>query len=162
MTTTWVKSHREGWLCDFYGSDQSDGTRKLSEDTPQWQLVGVIEALLLSTLSPKDAAAKTALLITSADAPEAPWQNHLGISLSAAEQFGDEKQQKALVDYIVELASLPNLINEGPGAKTWIRGEGERIENMRIEPGEAIPVDGLLLRDLPAFNMNVSERFQGK
>jgi hypothetical protein len=94
MTDAWAKGHREGWLCRFYGDGQSDGTRKLSEDSPQWQLVGVIETLLLGTVSPKDSAAKTAFLITSADDPDTPWHNHLGISLSAAEKFGDEKQQK--------------------------------------------------------------------
>jgi hypothetical protein len=65
------------------------------------------------------------------------------------------------VDYIVELASLPNPINEGPGVKTWIRGEGEIIEQVCIQPGEPIFIDGLLLRDMPAFAMNVTERFQG-
>jgi hypothetical protein len=161
MTDAWAKGHREGWLCRFYGED-SEGIRKLSEDSAQWQLVGVIEALLLGNVSPKASAAKTAFLITSQNDPDTPWQNHLGISLSAAEKFGEETQQKALVDYIVELASLPNPINEGPGVKTWTAGEGERIEQVRIEPGEPILIDGLLLRDMPAFGMNVGERFQGK
>jgi hypothetical protein len=172
MASTWTQSHCEGWLARFYGEksgedngDYSDeDTKVLSKESVHWQLVGVIENLLLCNASPKETAAKTASLIVSSENPEIAWSNHLGIYLSAAETFTDEKELKVLVDYIVELASLPDAVNEGPKTKTWTSEQGETVnQEVCVKPGEEIVLSGgRLWRDLPEFSMNVTERFQGE
>ena len=171
MASTWAQSQREGWLARLYGAgsgggsseDSDEDTKALSTESVQWQLVGVIENLLLGNASPKDLAANTASLIMSSDDPETLWSNHLGIYLSAAQTFADEKELKALVDYIVELASLPDAVNDSSVVKTWTSGEGERVTQVCVKPGEEIVhIFGKLWRELPQFGMNLTERFQGE
>ncbi|KAF1849219.1 uncharacterized protein K460DRAFT_415625 [Cucurbitaria berberidis CBS 394.84] len=159
MTSTWAQTQRDGWLCDLYGIDSSDGTRSLPNDSVQSQLVSVLEAVLSGTSSPKDAAAKTALLIMSQVDVGTPWCNLVGMYLDAAQTFGDDKELRALVDYFVELAKLPDAVNEGPGTKTLDIGGGQI---RRIEPGQTVAFEeGILWSDLPTFSWNVTERFQG-
>ena len=159
MASSWAQTQREGWLCDLYGKDSSDGTRKLPSESVQSQLVNVIDDLLSGTSSPKDSAAKTASLVMSQKDVDTPWSNLLGLYLNAAEKFADEKALRVLVDYIVELANLPDAINEGPETKTF--DAGGRI--LSIEPGQAIEFDeGKLWRDLPRFSSDLTESFQGE
>ncbi|KAF2196096.1 hypothetical protein GQ43DRAFT_445421 [Delitschia confertaspora ATCC 74209] len=158
MTSHWAQTQREGWLCDLYGKDSGDGTRKLPNKSVQSQLVSVLDNLLSGKSSPKESAAKTASLIMSQENVDIPWNNLLGLYLDAVEKFADEKDLKALVDYIVELASLPDAVNEGPETKTLDVGG----KTLRIEPGQAVVFEeGTLWRDLPRFSSNVTESFQG-
>lgn len=158
MASGWAQTQREGWLRDLYGVDSSDGTRKLPDESVQSQLVSVIDGLLSGTSSPKDSAAKTASLIMSQEDVGTPWSNLLGLYLNAAEKFADEKALRALADYIVQLANLPDAVNEGPEAK--ILDEGGRT--VRVEPGETVVFEeGKLWSDLPRLSYNVTESFQG-
>ncbi|KAH7399418.1 hypothetical protein BKA66DRAFT_556248 [Pyrenochaeta sp. MPI-SDFR-AT-0127] len=155
MTSTWAQTN---WLCDVYGEDRGDGTRKLPNGSVQSQLLSIIDDLLLHKSSPKDSAAKTSSLILSQQDIGTPWSNVLGLCLNAAENFEDKKDLKALGDYMVELASLPDAINEGAEPKTLDVGG----ETSRIEPGQAVVFEeGKLWRDLPMFSWNVTESFQG-
>ncbi|KAF1830462.1 hypothetical protein BDW02DRAFT_534015 [Decorospora gaudefroyi] len=133
MASAWAQTQREGWLSSLYGQESGDGIRSLSNNSVQSQLINVLEGLLASTLSPKDAATKTASLIMSQKDVNTPWSNTIGMCLKAAEDFADEKELQALVDLLVELASLPDAINEG----------------------------GKLWSELPEFSWNLTESFQG-
>jgi hypothetical protein len=164
MATAWATSCREGWLAHLYGEDSGTGINSLSPESVQWQLVGVLDDMLSDKASPKDSAARSASLIISQEDPETLWDNHMGLHLSAAENFADEWQQQALVDYIVELASLPDAMNKGPDIKTWKDNTGPAVEIVRIAPGENIVVhEGQQLwRDVPGFSLNVAESIQGE
>ncbi len=82
----------------------------------------------------------------------------MGIYLNAVQEMNEEKVLKRLVDYLVEIASLPDAINEGPGPKMVSTSFG----NKQIEPGEPIDLDeGRLWRDIPQYSWNLSEVIQG-
>jgi len=154
MTASWAQTERSGWLCKLYGKIDESGSKKLPEESVQSQIVGILEVLLSFDTSPKDSAAKTASLILSREDVDTPWNNLLGLILDAAENFTEEKELGALVDYVVELASLPDAVNEAPETKI--------LEKLSIEPGQAIVFEeGKLWSDLPGFSANVTERFQG-
>jgi hypothetical protein len=111
--------------------------------------------------SSKDAATNTASLIASN--PNA-WYDLIGIYLGAAEKVADEDALKALVDYIVELASLPDASNESHEA-VIVDHIGYAGASVRIEPGEPLVLgEGgkRLWRDLPNYSMAITENFQGK
>lgn len=156
MTSDWAQTN---CLCNLYGEDNGNGIRKLPNGSVQSQLVSVIDHLLSHKASPKEAAAKTSFVIMSQRDIGTPWSNVLGLCLDAAEEFEDEKELEALGDYIVDLASLPDAINEGSEVKTFDVGG----ETFRIEPGQAVVFEeGKLWRDLPMFSPNVTESFQGE
>jgi len=158
MASEWAQSQREGWLCKLYGQDSSDGTRKLPNDSVQSRLVSVLENLLSGKTIPKDAATETASLIMSQEDVGTPWNNLLGLYFSAAEAFGNEHELGALVNYVVELASLPDANNEGQETKTADIGG----EVLRIKPSEAVVLgEDRLWSGLPQFSQNVTESFQG-
>lgn len=158
MASEWAKSQREGWLCTLYGNDSDDGTRKLSQDSIQSRLVEIFEKLMADESSPKHAAKETASLILSQNDVGTPWNNFLGLYLSAAESSEDDESLDALSDYIVALASLPDAVNESSGKKTL--DTGGRV--LHVEPGQAFAFDeGVLWRDLPGFSWNLTESFQG-
>ncbi|EDU42401.1 hypothetical protein TUN199_06660 [Pyrenophora tritici-repentis] len=108
MASEWAQSQREGWLCQLYGKDSVDDTRSLPSDSVQSKLVTILEKLLSNQTTPKDAATETASLILSQEDTETLWNNLWGLYLNAAETFGEEQELGALVDYIVELASVPD------------------------------------------------------
>ncbi|CAE7188779.1 hypothetical protein P3342_008998 [Pyrenophora teres f. teres] len=108
MASKWAQSQREGWLCKLYGKYSVDDTRSIPSDSVQSKIVTVLENLLSNQTTPKDAATETASLILFREDAETLWNNLWGLYLSAAETFGEEQELGALVDYIVELASLPD------------------------------------------------------
>lgn len=157
MAVAWAQSQREGWLCQLYGKDHQDGTRTLPTDCVQAHILGVLEKLLTTDLSPGDAASQTASLILAQEDVGTPWSNHIGLYYHAVQNIDNEDILKILIDYLAELASLPDAINEGPGVKIV------EVDNARIEPGQPVRVaGGKLWRDLPEFNWNLSEIFQGE
>jgi len=159
MTSEWAQTQRGGWLCDLYGKNNDDGTQKLPNDSVQSRLVTVLENLLAKKTAPKDAATETASIIMSQEDIGTPWSNLLGLYLSAAETFEDEQDLEALVDYIVELASLPDARNEGLETKTMDMGG----EVLHIQPGHAvIQGETKLWSGLPQFSLNVAESFQDR
>lgn len=90
--------------------------------------------------------------------------NFLGLHFSAAETLNDEVPLQRLVDYMVELASLPDAINNGTTAQIIEVIERGDSKEKRIEVGEVFELgdDGRLWRDLPGFGWNLTESFQGK
>jgi hypothetical protein len=159
MSSTWAQSQRQGWLCNLYGKNHSDGTRTLPNDCVQSQLIGCLDSLLSKRSSAQDAAAETASLIMSQEDVDTPWSNLLGLYLSAAETFGEQDILVLLVEYIVKLANLPDAINEGPVERILDEGGITR----RVEPGQVVVFEeGTLWRDLPRFQRELTERFQGK
>lgn len=159
MASEWARSQREGWLCYLYGEDNEDGTRTLSRDSVQYQLVDVLEHLLSFETSAKDAAAQTAFIMMAQKDVGTPWSNHMGMHLKAAESFDNEKVLQALVDYLVELATLPDTIHKGPELKTVETNQGTK----EVELGQPIDIDGSALwRDLPEYSMNLGESLQGE
>ncbi|KAI4921817.1 hypothetical protein J4E90_000244 [Alternaria incomplexa] len=110
--------------------------------------------------SAKDSASKTASLVSSE--PKA-WYDVIGIYLTSAEKIADEDALKALVEYIVELASLPDAINESHETVV-IDHIGHAGASVPIEPGEPLVMGyggERLWRDLPDLSMELTERFQG-
>jgi hypothetical protein len=159
MTAEWARSQREGWLCELYGVDNEDGTRVLPPDGVQFKLVSIMEKLLSFDISPSDAAAQTAALITTEKDVLTPASNLVGIYYGAVQDMDDEKILGVLVDYLAELASLPDAINEGPETKIVWTGLGDRY----IEPGQPIVFEsGKLWSDLPEWGWNLTEILQGK
>ncbi|KAH8731032.1 hypothetical protein GQ44DRAFT_809006 [Phaeosphaeriaceae sp. PMI808] len=158
MTSNWAQTQHEGWLCELYGKDRNDGTRKLPHESVQSQLIDTLDELLSGKYSSKDSATKTATLIMSQRDVDTPWNNLIGLYLNVVSSFANEKSLGALAGYIVELANLPDAVNEGPEAKISDVGGME----LRIEPGQAIGIEvGKLWRDLPGFSWNLTENFQG-
>jgi hypothetical protein len=126
-----------------------------------WQLNRIIEDVMSYRILAKDAATKTAFLISHE--PEA-WFDTVGIDVALATKLEDEDALKALIDYIVELASLPDAINESHKAIV-IDNIGYGGTSVCIEPGEPLVMgDGgaKLWRDLPGWSMEITESFQGK
>lgn len=157
MASEWAQSQREGWLCKLYGEDNEDGTRVLPADCIQSQLLSVLESLLSLDISPSNAAAQTASLILTQEDVGTPWSNHIGMYYGAVQNINDENVLTILVDYLAELASLPDAINKGPGVKMV------EVDNNRFEPGQPIEIEGgKLWRDLPEFSWNLTEILQGK
>lgn len=159
MASKWAQTQRDGWLCDLYGKENEDGARVLPPKSIQHQLLNVLEGLLSLDTPPSDAAAQTASLIITQKDINTPWSNHIGMYYDAVRNFDDEKVLRALVDYLAELASLPDAINEGPKTKIiWTS-----LGNRHIEPGQPIFLDeGKLWSDLPEFSWNLTELLQGK
>lgn len=160
MANNWANIQREGWLSQLYGQEYSDGTRVLQPNTVQSHLLDVLDNLIALKLLPEDAATTAASLVLSQTDVSTPWANFVGLVLDAAATFDDEKVLGALTEYLVELASLPDAVNEGPEAKTIDIGGGEL---WYAQPGKAIVFsEGKLWRDLPMYSWNVTEHFQGE
>lgn len=124
----------------------------------QSRLVSILEDLLSQKLSPKDSAAKIASTILSEVDAGTPWTNLIALNLNAAKTFSDEEHLHLLVDYLVELASLPDAINESSEAKTSdVTGK-----TVLIAPGQSIVFEeGKLWSDLPTFSRDLTEGFRG-
>ncbi|KAF2123510.1 hypothetical protein P153DRAFT_328083 [Dothidotthia symphoricarpi CBS 119687] len=155
MTSNWARSQGQGWLRSLFGQDI---TEPLKEHP--LQIFHILEDLMSHKASSKDSATKTASLVASH--PDAYW-DLIGIYLGAAVRIADEDALRALVDYIVELASLPNAFNESQEAVV-VDHVGYAGASVRIEPGELLAMgDGgkKLWRDLPNFSMEITERLQG-
>lgn len=160
MASDWITSQREGWLAQLYGQEHSDGTRTLQPDTVQSRELDILDDLISFRISPGDAAYKTASLVLSQANVETIWLNTTGLVVSAAETLDDEKIAIVLIDFLVELASLPDATNPGPGAMTINEGG---YDSWMIEPGQPIDLlGGRLWRDLPQYSWTVTETFQGK
>ncbi|KAF3043247.1 hypothetical protein E8E12_009875 [Didymella heteroderae] len=153
------RSQREGWLSQLYGQEQTDGTRVLQPDTVQSRQLDILNGLISFRVSPADAASKTASLVLSHADVETIWLNITGLVISAAETIDEEQVSAALIDFLVELASLPDAINPGPEAMT---ANNEDHEPARIQPGQPVCfMGGRLWRDLPQHSWGVGETFQG-
>jgi hypothetical protein len=160
MTSEWIRSQREGWLSQFYGQEQSDGTRVLQTDTVQSRQLDIIDDLISFRVSPGSAATRTASLVLSHADVETIWLNITGLVINAAETIDNEKVSAALIDFVVELASLPDAVNPGPEVMT---ANDDDHNPVRIEPGQAVVFQGgKLWIDLPQYSWNVTETFQGK
>ncbi|KAF2995804.1 hypothetical protein E8E13_000632 [Curvularia kusanoi] len=154
----WAESQRSGWLCQLYGTGSEDGTRSLPPDCIQSRLLSVLESLLSFAITPSEAAAQTTSLILTQKDVHTPWSNHIGLYYGAAHDFEDGRVLNILVDYLAELASLPDAINEGPEAKTTSTSFGDK----HIEPGQPIVFEtGKLWSDLPEFSWHLTESLQG-
>jgi len=159
MAREWARAEREGWLDRLYARDNEDGTRTLQPDSVQHRLLDNLEALLSHNISPKDAAAQTASLIMGEMDTDTPWSNNVGLHLKAAQAFDDEKVLQALVDYIIELASLPDPIHEAHEQKTV----GTPLGIEYVNPGGPVEIDSRVLwRSLPDYSMTLSEWLQGE
>jgi hypothetical protein len=157
MTSGWARTQGVGWLYRLVFPDEEE----VQEKSTTRQIFRILEDLMSHKASSKDLATETASLVAS---NPAAWDDVLGIYLSAAEKVADEDALKALVDYIVQLASLPDAFNESHEALI-VDHIGYAGTSVRIEPGEPLVIgDGgkRLWRDLPNFSMNITERFQGK
>ncbi|KAF2871798.1 hypothetical protein BDV95DRAFT_572856 [Massariosphaeria phaeospora] len=161
MAHAWAQSQRSGWLCRLYGSPDASasGARTLSPLTVQSRLLDIVEAALIGTSAPADAAVATASLIMSQEDVSTPWANLTGLWLNAAESLADKQELRTLVEYVVAVAGLPDAVNEGPGVKVVDTGGGLIS---RIEPGQAV-CDGKLRfwQDLPSYSWTLGDVFQG-
>ncbi|OSS45656.1 hypothetical protein B5807_09490 [Epicoccum nigrum] len=158
MAAEWIQMQREGWLCQLYGVDNEDGTRVLPPNGVHVKLVSIMEKLLSMDISPSDAATQTAALVMTQKDVHTPASNLVGIYYGAVQDIDDEKISGVLVDYLAELASLPDAINEGPEMKIVWTGLGDEY----VEPGQPIVFEtGKLWRDLPEFGWNLTEILQG-
>jgi len=102
MTTEWAQSQQSGWICNLYGiTDDTSSERRLPPSSAQSRLITNLENLLLFKNLPEACAAGTVSIILSEHDVGTPWQNHLGLYLSAARRFPDEKTLTALVQYLV-------------------------------------------------------------
>lgn len=157
MTSDWARNQGEGWLYSLINKDD----KELSEESTLWQIYHIIEDLMSHKASSKDSATKTASLVASN--PYA-WYDVIGICIVSAERVADDNALKALVDYIVELAKLPDAFNETNEA-VIIDHICYAGASVRIEPGEPLKIGDSgkkLWRDLPNFSMKITEHFQGK
>jgi hypothetical protein len=155
MTSDWARTQGKGWLWRLVGKDNESH----SEESTQ-QLFHILEDLMSNKASSKDAATNTASLIASN--PDA-WYDLIGIYLGAAQKVADEDALKALVDYIVELASLPDATNESHEAVV-VDHIGYAGASVRIDPGDPLVLgEGgkRLWRDLPNYSIAITENFQG-
>jgi hypothetical protein len=160
MTSDWINSQREGWLTQLYGEECGDGTRVLHPDTVQSRQLDIIEDLISFRVSAEEAASRTASLVLSQTNVGTIWVNITGLVVNAAETIDDEKVSAALIDFLVELASLPDAINPGPEVM-MVDDEGHKPS--RIEPGQpVVMMGGKLWIDLPQYSWTVTETFQGK
>jgi len=165
--TDWAQQQREGWLCELYGKyDSITGTRHLSIFSAQSQLVTILTDALSGNISSSESAKRTNSLVTTCTDVDAGtlFMNFLGLHFSAAETLNDEVPLQRLVDYMVELASLPDAINNGTTAQIIEVIERGDSKEKRIKVGEVFELgdDGRLWRDLPGFGWNLTESFQGK
>jgi len=160
MASDWAQRQREGaWLRPLYGRGISGRIRNLQNDSVQVQLINVLEELLSHSCPPKDCAEITACLILAQRVVDTPWYDLVGMYLNAVEDFSDEEELEVLVEYIAEIASLPDAVNTGSEAKEIDIPGGKRL----ISPGETIQLpDGKLWRDLPIFMWNLIESHSGK
>jgi len=157
MASGWVQIQEEGWLGRLLQGDSG----AITKESTLWQLYRVFEDTMTRKTSAKDSTSKTASLVSSE--PKA-WYDVIGIYLTCAEKIADEDALKALVDYIVELASLPDAINESHETVV-IDHIGYAGASVLIEPGEPLVMGyggKRLWRDLPDLSMEITERFQGK
>ena len=159
MASEYIKSQREGWLAQLYGQEQTDGTRVLQPDTIQSRQLDILDDLISFRVSPEDAACKTASLVLSHADVDTIWLNLAGLVIKAAETIDNKKVSGALIDFLVELASLPDAVNPGPEVMTANDDQNPLI----IKPGEPVVFQGgKLWRDLPQYSWNVTETFQGE
>jgi hypothetical protein len=123
------------------------------------QLNSLLDNLLSSKTIPAASASATATLIQSQPNISLALSKLIGLFFSTAESRTSVEELNLLASYLVELASLPDAINQGPEAKMWDAGGGEMH---RIEVGEIIVIDEKRLwSELPMWEWNVTERFQG-
>lgn len=159
MAKDWVAAQRKGWLCQLYGQDNRDGSRSLHPDTVQSRQLDILDELVSLQASPKDAASRTAALVLSQARVDTIWLNITGLVIGAAETIDDEKVAIALIDFLVELASLPDAINPEPEAMNMDDGG---FTFWKVEPGQPIAMlGGTLWRDLPQYTWGVTETIQG-
>jgi len=167
--TNWAHSQRKGWLCELYGKDDTTTTattRHLPPSSAQSHLVAILTDTLSGHSSATEAARETDALFTTCIEVEANtlFANLLGLHFAAAEILDDQVLLQRLVDYMVELASLPDAVNKTPGVQIIDVVEMGERKQRRIEVGEVFGLgeDGRLWRDLPGFGWNLTERFQGE
>jgi len=156
MASDWVQNQEEGWLGRLLKEDPG----AIAKESTLWQLYRILEDTITRKASAKDSASRTASLVSSE--PKA-WYDVIGIYVTSAEKIADEDALKALVDYIVELASLPDAINESHETVV-IDHIGHAGASVPIEPGEPLVMGyggKRLWRDLPDLSMEITERFQG-
>ncbi|KAI4959143.1 hypothetical protein J4E86_002864 [Alternaria arbusti] len=155
MASDWVQNQEEGWLGRLLEGDSG----AIAKKSTLWQLYRIFENTMTGKASAKDSASKTASLVSSE--PKA-WYDVIGIYVTSAEKIADEDALKALVDYIVELASLPDAINESHETVV-IDHIGHAGASVPIEPGETLVMGyggKRLWKDLPDLIMEITERFQ--
>lgn len=87
-------------------------------DTVQSRQLDIIDDLISFRVAPTDAASRTATLVLSHADIDTIWLNIIGLVVTAAETIDDEKVSAALIDFLVELASLPDVVNPGPEVMT--------------------------------------------
>jgi len=167
--TNWAQSQRKGWLCELYGKDDTTTTtttRRLPPSSAQSHLVTILTDTLSGHSAAAESARKTDALFTTCIEVEANtlFMNLLGLQFAAAETLDDQVLLQRLVDYMVELASLPDAVNSKPGVQVIEVIEMGEGKERRIEVGEVFELgeDGRLWRDLPGFGWNLTERFQGE
>jgi len=157
MASDWVQAQEQGWLDRLL----EGGSRAIAKKSTLWHLYRIFEDTMTREASAKDSASRTASLVSSE--PKA-WYDVIGIYVTSAEKIADEDALKALVDYIVELASLPDAINESHETVV-IDHIGHAGASVPIEPGEPLVMGyggKRLWKDLPDLSMEITERFQGK
>lgn len=162
----WARGQCEGWLARLYGvsDDQDKDVKHLSPNSVQYQLVTVLSQLLIGAAATSESVAQTASLVVSHQYPDTAFANLLGMVLKAAEAIEDQTALQRLADWLVDLAHLPDAVNDTGDSKVIPETRlpdgsvGDRI----IQPGELIELEsGKLWRDLPGFAMNVTESTQG-
>jgi hypothetical protein len=154
----WAKTLRNG-LARFHGeggesfADYEPGVRELNPRSRQSRLVAVLERLLATESTPQEAAAETEVIVM--ENPDQLFAILTGIYFSAVEAFADEVVMQQLVDYLVTLAKLPDAINTTSAAF-------EIDGTAYVQPGEIVELaDGRLWCDLPGFDRQISQSFQG-
>jgi len=156
MASDRVQSQEEGWLGRLLEGDSG----AIAKESTLWQLYRMFEDTMTGKASAKDSASKTASLVSSE--PKA-WYDVIGIYVTSAEKIADEDALTVLVDYIVELASLPDAINESHETVV-IDHIGHAGASVPIAPGEPLVMGyggKRLWRDLPDLSMEITEHFQG-
>lgn len=142
----------------LYGVDMT----RLAPNSTEAQIVTLIDNMILSRLTPQSAAEEAASIVMSETMPENPWAEVSRIPFHAA-LYLDEPGSEKLVEFMTALVNLPDAINTSPSRKTATTYNPEVKDGILVfEPGDPIVFEnGVLWRDLPDWNMNVTETHQG-
>jgi hypothetical protein len=159
MADNKTQSKRDERFRKLYNADMTSDSQSTSD-----QLVTVIDDMILEKYTPQAAAQRTASLVMRETEPETPFGEILAVCQHAAMALENENDMKKVVDFLIALASLPDAINDASEPKKASTYNPEvKSGILTFRPGEAIVFEtGVLWRDLPGWQMMITEEHQGQ